>query len=65
MMQYDAHSALLDGELGALSDPAGMLSLALRWRATSRWMIDVGFSEDVVVESAPDITFLLNARFVP
>jgi hypothetical protein len=65
LMQYDAHSALLDGELGALSDPAGMLSLALRWRATSRWMIDVGFSEDVVVESAPDITFLLNARFVP
>jgi hypothetical protein len=28
-------------------------------------MIDAGFSEDVVVESAPDITFLLNARYVP
>ena len=65
LMQYDAHSALLDGELEALNDPAGMLSFALRWRPTSRWMIDVGFSEDVVVESAPDITFLLNARYVP
>lgn len=65
LMQYDAHSALLDGELEALSDPAGMLSFALRWRPTSRWMIDAGFSEDVVVESAPDITFLLNARYVP
>ena len=65
LMQYDAHSALLDGELEALSDPAGMLSFALRWRPTSCWMIDAGFSEDVVVESAPDITFLLNARYVP
>ena len=65
LIQYDAHSALLDGELEALSDPAGMLSFALRWRPTSRWMIDAGFSEDVVVESAPDITFLLNARYVP
>lgn len=65
LVQYDAHSALLDGELEALSDPAGMLSFALRWRPTSRWMIDAGFSEDVVVESAPDITFLLNARYVP
>jgi hypothetical protein len=65
LMQYDTHSALLDGELEALSEPAGMLSFALRWRPTSRWMIDAGFSEDVVVESAPDITFLLNARYVP
>jgi hypothetical protein len=65
LMQYDAHSALLDGELEALSDPAGMLSFALRWRPTSRWMIDAGFSEDVVVESTPDITFLLNARYMP
>ena len=65
LVQYDAHSALLDRELEALNDPAGMLSFALRWRPTSRWMVDVGFSEDVVVESAPDITFLLNARYVP
>lgn len=65
LMQYDAHSALLDGALEALSEPAGMLSMAVRWRPTSRWMIDAGFSEDVVVGSAPDITFLLNARYVP
>jgi hypothetical protein len=65
LVQYDGHSALLDGALEALSEPAGMLSMAVRWRPTSRWMIDAGFSEDVVVESAPDITFLLNARYVP
>ena len=65
LMQYDGHSALLDGALEALGEPAGMLSLAVRWRPTAHWMIDAGFSEDVVVESAPDITFLLNARYLP
>ena len=65
LMQYDGHSALLDGSLEAVGEPAGMLSVAVRWRPTGHWMIDAGFSEDVVVESAPDITFLLNARYVP
>ena len=65
LIQYDGHSALLDGALDALSEPAGMLSMAVRWRPTAHWMIDAGFSEDVAVESAPDITFLLNARYVP
>ena len=65
LIQYDGHSALLDGALEALGEPAGMLSMAVRWRPTAHWMIDAGFSEDVVVESAPDITFLLNARYVP
>ena len=65
LMQYDGHSALLDAALEALGEPAGMLSLAVRWRPTAHWMIDAGFSEDVVVESAPDITFLVNARYMP
>ena len=65
LMQYDGHSALLDGALEVLSEPAGMLSLALRWRPTAHWTIEAGFSEDVVVETAPDITFLLNVRYVP
>ena len=65
LMQYDGHSALLDGALEAVGRPAGMLSMAVRWRPTAHWMIDAGFSEDVVVESAPDITVLLNVRYVP
>jgi len=65
LMQYDGHSALLDGALEALDESAGILSMAVRWRPTAHWMIDAGFSEDVVVESAPDITFLLNVRYVP
>ena len=65
LMQYDGHSALLDGALEAVGEPTGMLSMAVRWRPTGHWMIDVGFSEDVVVESAPDITVLLNVSYVP
>ena len=65
LAQFDAHSALLRGQLEAISQPAGILSLALRWRPSPRWMIDVGFSEDVVVEASPDITFLVNARWSP
>ncbi len=65
LVQYDGHSALLEGALDGLSEPAGMLSLAVRWRPAPHWMIDAGLSEDVVVESAPDITFFLNARYVP
>ena len=65
LLQYDAHSALLSADLAALSRPTGMLSMALRWRLAPEWWIEFGFSEDVVVESAPDITFLLGARYSP
>lgn len=63
LFQYDAHSALLSADLDALSRPAGMVSMALRWRSSRGWWIDVGFSEDAVVEASPDITFLLSARY--
>ena len=63
LLQYDAHSALLSADLDLLSRPAGMVSMALRWRSSGGWWVDVGFSEDAVVEASPDITFLLSARY--
>ena len=65
LLQYDAHSALLSADLAPLSRPTGMFSMALRWRLAPEWWIEFGFSEDAVVESAPDITFLLGARYAP
>ena len=65
LLQYDAHSALLSADLAPLSRPTGMFSMALRWRLAPEWWIEFGFSEDAVVESAPDITFLLGARYSP
>ena len=64
LAQIDAHSALGDGNLNALTRPAGILSMALRWHVSPKWTWDLGFSEDLVVESAPDITFMLTARYV-
>ena len=65
LLQYDAHSPLLSADLAALSRPTGILSMALRWRAAPDWWIDFGFSEDAVVDSAPDITFLLGIGYSP
>ena len=64
LAQMDAHSALGDGNLSALTRPAGLFSIALRWNTSPHWTLDLGFSEDLVVESAPDITFMLTARYV-
>ena len=65
LLQYDAQSPLLSADLAALSRPTGILSMALRWRAAPDWWIDFGFSEDAVVESAPDVTFLLGIGYSP
>jgi hypothetical protein len=64
LAQIDAHSPLGDGNLSALTQPAGLFSMALRWNTSPKWTLDLGFSEDLVVESAPDITFMLTARYV-
>jgi len=63
--QLDAHSAPFDSELAALSDASAMLSLAARWRLNPRWVIDAGFSEDVAVETAPDVVFFTRLRYSP
>ena len=65
VLQYDTHRGLMDSSLDALGKHAGMLSLAARWRPTPQWQLDAGFSEDVVVESAPDIVFRVSARYRP
>lgn len=64
LAQIDAYSALGDGNLSAFTQSSGLLSVALRWNLSPKWSLDLGFSEDLVVESAPDITFMLTARYV-
>ncbi len=63
LFQYDAHSALLSADLDALSQPAGIVSMGLRWRSSRGWWVDFSFSEDAVVEASPDVTFLFTARY--
>lgn len=65
LAQFDGHEAPFVSELGALGDHAGLLSLGLRWRATPNWSFELGFSEDVLVETAPDISFFGRLRYRP
>ena len=62
LLQYDAHSGLSRGHLEPLNQTAGLLSMAMRWRTSDRWSVDFGFSEDVMVETAPDINFFIGFR---
>jgi len=66
LAQYDAHAGIIDSDIDALgATPAGMLSAGIRWRPSSQWAIDASFIEDVVVSSAPDVTFQATLRWTP
>ena len=58
--QLDAHANPYTAP--ALDDPAVALwgTLGVRWLPTRRWRLEGAFSEDLAVDSAPDITFILS-----
>jgi hypothetical protein len=60
--QIDAHTAVYDtNELDFLND-AVVLSVGGSYRFDSDWEIAVGVSEDIEVESAPDVVFLFDIK---
>lgn len=61
--QVDGHAAPMDSELTALGDTAGLFSVGARWRLGAHWALDFSLIEDVVVETAPDITFQASLRY--
>ena len=63
--QLDSHSALMKSEVDAVGETAGMLSLGLRRQLGRQWALDVSFAEDIVVESAPILSFRHRCIFVP
>ena len=65
LVQYDGHSAPLFSELTSLGEAAALLSVGARWRAGAQWAIDLSFVEDIRVETAPDVTFQMNVRYLP
>ena len=42
-----------------------MLGLGLRRQFTKGWAADIGFVEDISVETAPDIIFQATIRYRP
>lgn len=65
LLQVDSHSAPLDSSLTALGGTALLLTAGARWRFSEHWALDLGFVEDIRVETAPDVTFQASLRYRP
>ncbi len=65
LAQYDIHGPVIDSDIEAIGGTAGILSFAVRWRANPHWALDLGFTEDIPVETSPDITFQATLRWRP
>lgn len=63
--QLDMHSAPLDSALTVLGDDAFLGSLGGRWIPSENWSVDFSFTEDLQVDTAPDITFVASLRYTP
>ncbi|MEM7277155.1 MAG: DUF3187 family protein [Pseudomonadota bacterium] len=55
----DLRQPVLKSNLRAFSDPAAALHAGLNIETAAKWRIRLGFSEDIRVESEPDVVFRL------
>ena len=63
LVQVDSHAAPMDSDIPAVGDSAFMLSLGARWRFARQWVVDFSLSEDIAVETAPDIMLQASLRY--
>ncbi len=59
LSQLDWHTAMFKSDLRELSETAVQLSLGLRYLTHSRGTWEISFSEDAVIDTAPDIVVRL------
>jgi hypothetical protein len=62
-VQVDAHSAAWDSPREALGDPSAQLVVGASALLGGSWVLDLAFSEDIVVERSPDIVFQAGLRW--
>lgn len=55
--QLDTHTAVYKGTGEPLNRATFQLSIGAAFAVAPNWTLDIGFSEDVAVETAPDIVF--------
>ena len=65
LAQFDSHSGVLNSPVAALGKTSGLLSFGLRFSPNRSWMLEVGVIEDIIVETAPDVTFQASLRWRP
>ncbi len=63
LIQLDAHHRLMNNATKPLDRVVAILSLGLRFKLHEKLIFDLSFSEDIKVESAPDITFNGTVRY--
>lgn len=61
-LQFDAHTAAFDGTALDYLGDAGILTVGGSYRFRSGWQLDLGVSEDVIVDASPDVTFVIGVR---
>jgi hypothetical protein len=62
-LQIDSNAATADSKLDQLGDPSVQLTAGLSWEFVPRWELDLGFSEDISVDTAPDFVVQFGVRF--
>lgn len=65
LAQLDGNAAPTNSDITALGDSAGTLTGGVRWRFAARWSADASVVEDILVETAADVTFQLSVRYHP
>lgn len=63
-LQLEAHTAFYDSALKELGDDSLQLVLGGSARLSRRWLLDLAVSEDLAVDTAPDVVFQLALRRV-
>ncbi len=65
LAQLDGNAAPGKSDLPALGDDAATLTGGVRWRFAPAWSADASVVEDILVETASDVTFQLSLRYNP
>lgn len=58
--QLDAHSAAFDSTALEFLGDTALLTVGGSYRFASGWQLDLGVSEDIVVEGSPDVVFVVG-----
>jgi hypothetical protein len=59
--QIDGHTAAFDTDLDYLGE-AIIFTIGGSWTFKSGWRLDIGVSEDIVVDASPDVAFVIGVR---
>ncbi|MCP4266070.1 MAG: DUF3187 family protein [Candidatus Brocadiaceae bacterium] len=63
--QIDAHSSMYDGDIRELGRDSMQLVLGASFEMTEKTTIDFSISEDLIVNTAPDVVFQIAYKYTP